>query len=119
MKSQMRKSQGKNYQFVDIDCETYNLFLNFSHSDWIGLFKESFTSLEDYHGYTWASKSKDQVKKVWMTDSIINVPGKFVLIYFSSKNSVLGMSEPFDITAQGSKPQQSIEVAIEAHEHHD
>ena len=66
--------------------------------DWIALFKEDFTSMEDYQGYAWASPCRrtDEPKKVWMDDSVLT-PGRFVLVYISAKNSILGMSEPFDV----------------------
>ena len=66
--------------------------------DWIALFKEDFTSMEDYQGYAWASPCRrtDELKKVWMDDSVLT-PGRFVLVYISAKNSILGMSEPFDV----------------------
>ena len=73
-----------------------------SDYDWIGLFKENFTSLDEYHGYAWASTSKrtDEVKKVWMSDTVVNLAGRYVLVYISSKSSILGMSEAFDLVAQ-------------------
>ena len=67
--------------------------------DWIALFKVDFTSMEDYKGYAWASTCRrtDEPKKVWMDDSILTTPGRYVLVYVSAKNSILGCSAPFDL----------------------
>ena len=67
--------------------------------DWIGLYREQFTSLDDYHGYAWASNCRrtTEAKKVWMPDTVVTLPGRFVLVYVSAKCSILGMSDPFDV----------------------
>ena len=67
--------------------------------DWIGLFKENFTSLDEYKGYAWASTCRraDLAKTVWMSDTVLNLQGRYLLVYVSAKNSILGMSEPFDV----------------------
>jgi len=85
--------------------------------DWIALFKEDFTSMEDYQGYAWASSCRrtDEPKKVWMDDSVLT-PGRFVLVYISAKNSILGMSEPFDVIYRYG---EGFDIGQEAHEHLD
>lgn len=93
-----------------------------SNWDWIGLYKENFTSIEDYKGYAWASTCRrtDLAKTVWMSDTVLNIQGRFVLVYVSAKNSIFGMSEPFDVIPGFNKHQndgEPIEAAIEAVEH--
>jgi len=90
-----------------------------SNWDWIGLYKENFTSLDEYKGYAWASSCRraDLAKSVWMSDTALNMAGKFVLIYVSAKNSIFGKSDPFDVIAGFTRHQiegPPIEAAIEA-----
>jgi len=90
-----------------------------SNWDWIGLYKENFTSLDEYKGYAWASPCRrtDLAKTVWMSDTVLNLPGRFVLIYVSAKNSIFGKSDPFDVIPGFNRHQtegEPIEAAVEA-----
>ena len=68
--------------------------------DWIGIFRSNFTSLTEYPGYVWASSCRrtDLAKTVIVPDTLVNLPGKYVLVYISKKDSILGMSDVFQIT---------------------
>ena len=59
--------------------------------------QENFSSLEDYVTFCWASSSRRTgiPKTSVMPDSYLWPPGRYVLIYMSAKQSVLGISEPF------------------------
>ena len=50
-------------------------------------------------GYAWASSSRrtDEMKKIWIPDTVVTLTGRFVLVYVSAKNSIMGMSDPFDV----------------------
>ena len=50
-----------------------------------------------------------------MTDSNFWSPGKYVLLYVSAKQSILGISDPFVIGDRCEEP-TAIEVADEVHE---
>ena len=68
--------------------------------DWIGLYKEKFTALDDYLGYAWASSNRrtDEVKTIWMSDTVVTLTGRFVLVYVSAyPHCIMGMSDPFDV----------------------
>jgi hypothetical protein len=67
--------------------------------DWIGLYRENFTSLDDYQGYCWASNCRrtTESKSVWLDDTVVTLAGRFVLVYVSARSSILGMSEPFEV----------------------
>ena len=49
--------------------------------------------------YAWASPCRraNLAKTVWMSDNVLNIQGRFVLVYVSAKNSIFGMSDPFDV----------------------
>jgi len=85
-------------------------------NDWIGLFKENFSALDDYRGYAWASSSRrtDEMKKIWIPDTVVTLTGRFVLVYVSAKNSIMGMSDPFDVIYRYG---DEVEVAEEVGEH--
>ncbi|KAK9877142.1 hypothetical protein WA026_016886 [Henosepilachna vigintioctopunctata] len=81
--------------------------------DWIGLFKENFSSLEDYVCYNYTRKSsnstndseEEENKRLEYSLTFSELPskcnGNYVLLYFSQSEdkvvSVLGISEPFPI----------------------
>ncbi|XP_031634308.1 inositol polyphosphate 5-phosphatase K [Contarinia nasturtii] len=79
-----------------------------AHSDWIGIYKENFDTLDDYISYEYTSRSKapsgdyahDQViYHLEFPDTVdLEEDHRFVLLYFqSTKNvtSLVGISEPF------------------------
>ena len=37
------------------------------------------------------------MKKIWIPDTVVTLTGRFVLVYVSAKNSIMGMSDPFDV----------------------
>ena len=67
--------------------------------DWIGIYHENFTSLEDYVTFTWAVKYPQcsNVKKAFITTHYIMKGRNYVAVYMSAKSSVLGVSEAFEI----------------------
>ncbi|PNF32338.1 Inositol polyphosphate 5-phosphatase K [Cryptotermes secundus] len=72
--------------------------------DWIGVFKDGFTSLDDYLCYVYAARStvsgnsNCRVKKVDFPDTAVREVGPYRLLYFShNSGSVLGMSEAFEV----------------------
>ena len=67
--------------------------------DWIGLFEEQFTSLEDYITFTWASNchTKSNFKQACIKGSSLNKRGRYILLYISVNASIFGMSKPVDI----------------------
>lgn len=67
--------------------------------DWIGLFKDGFTSLEDYEAFSWASTCRRSgiPKSSTMQDSSLWSSGTYVLVYISASWSILGISTPFVI----------------------
>ncbi|KAJ9598186.1 hypothetical protein L9F63_011124 [Diploptera punctata] len=72
--------------------------------DWIGVFKDGFSSLEDYLCYVYAVKSSvsgngnSRVKQVIFPDTAVRAPGPYRLLYFShNSGSVLGMSDVFQV----------------------
>ena len=68
-------------------------------------------------GFTWASTCRRSgiAKTCIMTDSNFWSPGKYVLLYVSAKQSILGISDPFVIGDRCEEP-TAIEVADEVHE---
>ena len=54
---------------------------------------------EFFFRYAWASPCRraNLAKTVWMSDTVLNIQGRFVLVYVSAKNSIFGMSDPFDV----------------------
>ena len=62
-------------------------------------FQEGFTSLEDYVCFCWASPCRRTgiPKTAVMPDSGLWWPGKYVLVYITAKQSILGISQPFVI----------------------
>ena len=68
--------------------------------DWIGLYEKNFSSIEDYKGYVWSApnaRMTSESKEVWIPDSLVNLPGEFVLVYITKNWSVMGISEPFKV----------------------
>ncbi|XP_067010509.1 inositol polyphosphate 5-phosphatase K isoform X2 [Anabrus simplex] len=74
--------------------------------DWIGAYKDGFTSLDDYVCYVYAPRalvmatptSNSHHKRVNFPDTALRAPGRYRLLYFShNSGSVLGMSQPFDV----------------------
>nr|CAD7257915.1 unnamed protein product [Timema shepardi] len=71
--------------------------------DWIGVFKDGFTSLEEYLCYVYAMRgtnntntARSRVKSVVFPITAVRTPGQYRLLYFSNNSgSVLGMSEAF------------------------
>nr|CAD7587231.1 unnamed protein product [Timema genevievae] len=71
--------------------------------DWIGVFKDGFTSLEEYLCYVYAMRgtnntntARSRVKTVVFPITAVRTPGQYRLLYFSNNSgSVLGMSEAF------------------------
>ena len=61
--------------------------------------QEDFTSLDDYVTFTWASGCRRTgiPKSCTISDSALYAPGTFVLVYTSVDQSILGMSQPFDV----------------------
>jgi len=82
---------------------TYMIDLNggrlLDNWDWIGLYHEDFTSLDDYVTFTWASPCRRTgIPKVCtISDSALYAPGTFVLVYTTVNQSILGISQPFDV----------------------
>ncbi|CAB4056145.1 E3.1.3.56 [Lepeophtheirus salmonis] len=72
---------------------------NLGSWDWIALFKAGFTSLQEFITFTWASSCKltGVTKNAIIMDSALNIPGDYVLIYFSANKSILGISDPFPL----------------------
>ncbi len=85
--------------------------------DWIALFKDRFTSLEDYVSFTWASGCRRSgiAKTCIMPDSTFWAPGKYVLLYVSAKQSILGVSDSF-VIGERCEEAAAVEVADEVHE---
>lgn len=79
--------------------------------DWVGLYKEDFSSLDDYLCYVyvsttpfWAEQSVNQsglnrnTLKLTFPDSAARLPGKYQVVYVTnSPVSVLGISAPFQV----------------------
>ncbi|KDR07202.1 phosphatidylinositol 4,5-bisphosphate 5-phosphatase A-like isoform X2 [Zootermopsis nevadensis] len=72
--------------------------------DWIGVFRDGFTSLDDYLCYVYAARGSvsgnrnSMVKKVVFPDTAVRVTGPYRLLYFSHNSGcVLGMSEAFEV----------------------
>ena len=90
--------------------------------DWIALYKSNFDSLDDYLTFTWASTCKltGIAKEAWILDSALHTPGDYILIYFGSDKSILGMSQPFPLVYSKDENTiiraESIDVGTEAHE---
>ena len=61
--------------------------------------QEDFTSLDDYVTFTWASPCRRTgiPKACTISDSALYAPGTFVLVYTTVNQSVLGISQPFDV----------------------
>ncbi|XP_069704988.1 inositol polyphosphate 5-phosphatase K-like isoform X2 [Periplaneta americana] len=75
--------------------------------DWIGVFKDEFSSLDDYLCYVYAMRgaaggnSNSRVKKVVFPDTAVRATGPYRLLYFShNSGSVLGMSEAFEVRSR-------------------
>ncbi|KAK7863761.1 hypothetical protein R5R35_011162 [Gryllus longicercus] len=72
--------------------------------DWIGIYKDGFTSLDDYLSYVYAPRAtpgtanRSETRRVTFPDTALRAPGRYCLLYFShNSGSVLGMSNPFDV----------------------
>jgi len=72
--------------------------------DWIGVFKEGFSSLDEYLCYVYAARGNvsgngnSRVRKVVFPDTAVRETGAYRLLYFSyNSGSVLGMSEVFEV----------------------
>nr|CAD7447108.1 unnamed protein product [Timema bartmani] len=84
---------------------SYTLSGDVEHTmwDWIGVFKDGFTSLEEYLCYVYAMRgtnntntARSRVKTVVFPITAVRTPGQYRLLYFSNNSgSVLGMSEAF------------------------
>jgi len=67
--------------------------------DWIGLYHENFTSLDDYVTFCWASPCRRTgvPKHCVISDSALYAPGAFVLVYTTVNHSILAISSPFHV----------------------
>ncbi|XP_046992841.1 phosphatidylinositol 4,5-bisphosphate 5-phosphatase A-like [Schistocerca americana] len=79
--------------------------------DWIGVYKDGFTSLDDYICYSYAprmtvavrSDDGSQVKKITFPVCTLRTTGLHRLVYFGSNSgSILGMSQVFEIKSTDS-----------------
>jgi len=79
--------------------------------DWIGLFKADFTGLDEAIAYNWVSSPYADREDADAVDGALNTQlaimfgnllcaGHYCLVYFNGEQnlSVLGISEPFEIT---------------------
>jgi len=67
--------------------------------DWIGLYHENFTSLDEYVTFCWSSSCRRTglPKTCLMSSTALYAPGRFVLVYTSASQSILGISPPFNV----------------------
>eukprot|EP00092_Neocalanus_flemingeri_P025806 GFUD01027972.1.p1 GENE.GFUD01027972.1~~GFUD01027972.1.p1 ORF type:complete len:457 (-),score=93.79 GFUD01027972.1:300-1670(-) len=91
--------------------------------DWIGVFRDNNTNLEDHLAYTWASTrvARDQVFEVLFDESVFLSPGDFKLVYFSAgARDILGYSKSFRVRfrefSAGPTAARPLEEASEARE---
>jgi len=79
--------------------------------DWIGLYHDGFDSLDDYVTFCWASPCRRTgiPKTCVISDSALYAPGSFVLVYTSVNQSILGISQPFQVRKRPS-PQSSVDL---------
>ncbi|XP_014245943.1 phosphatidylinositol 4,5-bisphosphate 5-phosphatase A-like isoform X1 [Cimex lectularius] len=93
--------------------------------DWVGVFQDGFTSLEEYVAFIYISnnhtdlmgttvavtppKNGDKIELNFY-ENIIRMPGKYRLLYFThDSGSVLGMSQPFELVGSDEQPGASLE----------
>ncbi|OQR72890.1 phosphatidylinositol 4 [Tropilaelaps mercedesae] len=94
-------------------CTPMNMRLH--SSDWIGLLRDNFTTLDEYCGYIWVDTRRisttllvdeenpdlpipRHVYRQTFCDQMLILPGSYRLVYFRSKSDVLGVSDPFKVT---------------------
>lgn len=93
----------------------FRLAPNYSRSswDWIGLYKVSFKHHKDYVGYVWAKQEENDFHRqehqvVFTEEELPKGSGDFILGYYSNNmNSIVGMTEPFQIQLPSLEPQSS------------
>lgn len=93
----------------------FRLAPNYSRSswDWIGLYKVGFKHHKDYVGYVWAKQEENdfhrQEHQVTFTEEELpKGSGDFILGYYSNNmNSIVGVTEPFQIQLPSLEPQSS------------
>ncbi|XP_034951373.1 inositol polyphosphate 5-phosphatase K-like [Chelonus insularis] len=87
---------------------SYTLLGDFkpSDGDWVGLFTEGFSSLDEYLVYEYVNRRKIEtsteprplVDRIFFNDSALRFPGMYRLIYVAQSDdivSILGISPPF------------------------
>lgn len=93
----------------------FRLAPNYSRSswDWIGLYKVSFKHHKDYVGYVWAKQEENDFHRqehqvVFTEEELPKGSGDFILGYYSNNmNSIVGMTEPFQIQLPSLEPHSS------------
>jgi hypothetical protein len=85
-------------------------------ADWIGVYSENFTGLDEYLGYEYTETAGDKPQDCERTIQInfsasIDLPlvGRFVFLYFQSTgirgySSMLGVSDPFTVIKRCPSP---------------
>ncbi|CAL1529183.1 unnamed protein product [Lymnaea stagnalis] len=74
-----------------------------AYGDWIGLYKEDFTDFDSFVTYVWAktadtSNSLVPVSVHFPSSQLVPLtPGKYLICYLTRKNSLCGISSPFNI----------------------
>lgn len=86
--------------------------------DWIGLYREDCSNLEDYVTYTWASTKmvRDGAYEVMFGEAVTLRPGNFRFVYFSSGGRDIYAYSDVVTIRSGTMPQRSISDAFEATE---
>lgn len=93
----------------------FRLAPNYSRSswDWIGLYKVGFKHHKDYVGYVWAKQEENDFHRqehqvVFTEEELPKGSGDFILGYYSNNmNSIVGVTEPFQIQLPSLEPQSS------------
>ncbi|XP_073527277.1 phosphatidylinositol 4,5-bisphosphate 5-phosphatase A isoform X2 [Phyllobates terribilis] len=79
--------------------------------DWIGLYKVGFRHHKDYVSYVWVKTEDDadggryQHQVMFSEESLPKGTGEYLLGYYSNNmNTLIGVTEPFQISLPGSEP---------------
>ena len=67
--------------------------------DWIGLYKHSFSSINDYCSFTWASNypKNSSIRKCSIRGACFEQQCRYILLYISADFSIFGLSDSFEM----------------------
>lgn len=105
----------KGRKIFQIKLIIFNLIV-YGSADWIGVYREEFTGLDEYLGYEYTETAGDKpqdcerVVQINFSASIdLPLVGRYVFLYFQSTgirgySSMLGISEPFTVIKRCPSP---------------